>query len=617
MQPDFLSEAVLYQDYRGRNFNDYSGNDNDGVPTGVAFTGDGLNFANTTDIVVVSDSSELQLTEGTLVVFNSQGFTKAVNNARLISKRVSTIEYELLIQPTTIRLVDSLGVTHNVTHSVIGNKYVAANFASGEAGEAFVDGGSAGNFGGTSTFTADTNNLSIGNRIARSDSPLNPISAALIFPRKLTATEHSQLYGYLSNLKFPTMPMPSSQVNLKVNPSESSLVLGVNCIPQGNQLIDQSSVGNDGTLFGNIYHSKDLLGDRLNLDGVDGYINFANGIAPAEITIKILVNPVTLNTNENILQYGTTLIRVGASNDIIWYSDTANPPVTSDANALTIGIPNQIIIRQTGTAYKINVNGRDVGSGTIDAVGTDSKSIRIANFGGTIDWEGAVYSLEVFNEEKSDAWVQAENDEMNKAVGKTGWGANESIAAEGGTVGNFLSNTPFRFADTTFRGKISMDTINSEDVKVIEWTAFGVINVPIAYFQQTPAEGAFGKIEYYQKKVETGNIRVGIGTAPLPTDVGAYRIDSGTDEVLKLTESGVITLITAATAVTVDTWEKVTLTRKGDGEFELFLNDVSQGTKTDLTITENTLISMSGNIGDKIAYSSKSGNYAFNKSITI
>ena len=69
---------VLYHDYRARNFNDLSGNNNDGTPTGsVAFTGNGVNlplapFASNN--ISVADSAELQLTAGTLIVFNSQGF---------------------------------------------------------------------------------------------------------------------------------------------------------------------------------------------------------------------------------------------------------------------------------------------------------------------------------------------------------------------------------------------------------------------------------------------------------------------------------------------------------------------------------------------------------------
>ena len=83
-------------------------------------------------------------------------------------------------------------------------------------------------------------------------------------------------------------------------------------------------------------------------------------------------------------------------------------------------------------------------------------------------------------------------------------------------------------------------------------------------------------------------------------------------------EFGVGTIIDAGT-IDHSTWYNIKSTVKriaSNNEFELFINNTSQGTGTDNSFTESKFIVLSMGIGDKIAYADLSGGHNIIKGAT-
>jgi len=197
---------VLYHDYRSRSFHDFSGNGNDGTPTDVHFSGNrGVRFPASTSVITVSDSPELQLTEGTLVVFGE--FLSQEYNERIISKRDNGgTNYEMHLQVTPVPRLYLYDGTYGrfINANITGRKYIAINMKDGEACEAYVDGVSIGLFYNTSVISVDDAPLLIGHRYGNLYNLRSTLTAALIINRKLTASEHAELYAELSGMRWPS-----------------------------------------------------------------------------------------------------------------------------------------------------------------------------------------------------------------------------------------------------------------------------------------------------------------------------------------------------------------------------------------------------------------------------
>ena len=196
---------VLWLDFRSRSFWDFSGHGNHGTPTDVHFAGDrGVRFPASTSKITVSDSPELQLTEGTLVVFGE--FLSQKEATRLISKRdAGGINYDLYFRTGPLRLILYDGTISAIaTTDVTGKKYIAINMKSGEKCEGFVDGISIGLTYVASTITEDDAPLLIGGLYVNNYQLRSTLTAALIVNRRLTASEHAELYAELASMVWPS-----------------------------------------------------------------------------------------------------------------------------------------------------------------------------------------------------------------------------------------------------------------------------------------------------------------------------------------------------------------------------------------------------------------------------
>jgi len=194
---------VLMHLYASRSFYDFSGHGNHGTPTDVHFAGNrGVRFPASTSVITVSDSPELQLTEGTLVVFGE--FMSQEDTERIISKRDSGgTNYEFYTTSTDAVVYDGTSA-RSVTTDITGKKYIAINIKSGEKNDLYIDGNLKATFFVSQTFTQDDADTLIGNSYNNGNNLQSTLTAALIVNRKLTASEHAELYAELASMRWPS-----------------------------------------------------------------------------------------------------------------------------------------------------------------------------------------------------------------------------------------------------------------------------------------------------------------------------------------------------------------------------------------------------------------------------
>jgi len=192
-----LDESVLFHDYRRRDAQDLSGNSNNGTLTAVNFDRNGTNLTGTSSVVTVADSVELRLEEMTLVCFNQGGFVQYDGYfPRLIDGKGIDIY---------LRVTNQISI-EGVLVAITGNnkKCIGVYAKDGEIADAYIDGVYNNSTGSVVSITANSNTLYINNVSSLSKQMTEGLSSILMFPRELTATEHAELYGYLSSLTYPS-----------------------------------------------------------------------------------------------------------------------------------------------------------------------------------------------------------------------------------------------------------------------------------------------------------------------------------------------------------------------------------------------------------------------------
>ena len=116
----------------------------------------------------------------------------------MISKRGGGgCNYEFIIDDAPSVLFYYLSVTRLLAVDWRGARTIAVNISHGAVPDVYIDGLLAGPMNGTSNVVAKSVPLFVGNWYQFTRSTLNPVQAALVFNRQLTATEHAALHGEL------------------------------------------------------------------------------------------------------------------------------------------------------------------------------------------------------------------------------------------------------------------------------------------------------------------------------------------------------------------------------------------------------------------------------------
>jgi len=443
-------------------------------------------------------------------------------------------------------------------------------------------------------------------------------------------------------MQWPTITKATSQASLEVDPNETGLVSGWNMKPVNNTVVDQGPYGNNGTLSSNISFEKTPLGDTavfqaghngIQINGVGGDVDVTKGTLSGWINLDDYAS----STYKHLffISYSSGhRIRLGADNNnklSAYYQSSSTKQVTTSIALYRGWIHVGMTWDTTAGELKMYINGVQSGSTVtgLSVIDTafSSASIGINGTGGSERFLGKAVKPEMFNEVKSENWFAKEYAKGRTALFKTDFCANASVASEGGTIGAFLSNTPFQFGDTTCRYKVSSDTINGTPVKVIECTTAGVVYIPTSVFGQTPTEAAYGTWEFWANKTDTGSIYIYFinDLSVLTSSNGYYTLLTGGEAVSSGTRTAGSNVadFTSSEVISANQWNRFKVTRTPAGIFTTYLNDTSitantgNNPFTDTTFTTSNYIVLDLDAGDKIALSDVGGNLAFKKTLTV
>ena len=248
-------------------------------------------------------------------------------------------------------------------------------------------------------------------------------------------------------------------------------------------------MANDGTIVQGT-QSKDPCG----LSGMEffggGNITASSLTLGNTGTVSLLYRPFSITGTQYLVANGDgtkrfALASVGSDIRFTYY-DGASSYSKSTGSVLTLN--KLVLITATWDSSTITIYTDTVSGSGGDSIATNStNAFTVASLNdGSSKATGRFIGLGVYEDTKDATWVgEAYNKYAKLPIYINDLkDANESIAAEGGTVGTQLSNTDWKFGDTTGRYKISRDSLEGkvggpeklvdgdmEAVGVGDWTA--------------------------------------------------------------------------------------------------------------------------------------------------
>jgi hypothetical protein len=634
MSKSFIQTAIedgrlkMWHSYRSGSFADKSGNGNNGTPTDVNFTGDGLAFNGGFAVVKADSSAELSSDEYTVVVSLPNGLQDSATGSRILVRSDDTaIDWQFYYTTNpSIRIFDGTNISVlNVDLSQ--SSYCAASIVNGEKPNFYSDGSFVGEGSIAVAISAsDVGDFYIGNRFEGSRQSIVPFGDILIFNVELTETEHAQLYGELSGMTWNKHPYITSFANLRVDPNEPGLVAGYDMVPVGGTLPDVAGV-NDGAIAGP-WFEETVLGPSMAFDGVGQVVNLGDvaDFKRDSLTLSMWVKPKdTVSTIQPIFSSGAShwyagirdtnrmiFSRRNSSETQITYNTSGSPINPKNWNHLVYTAETS----GSSVTTKMFANGEEVFSVT-DAAGWGASYGTVWVIGGlssaSLPFSGKICATTIYSDAKDQSWVTQQYNKGKTALWKTGYGVNESVSA---VTGGPLENSPFYVQSGGF--KISSDTIDGNDVKVIECTSSGVCYVPTSYFSQTATEAAFGGWRFWVKKADASNLVIVnvasvVGTATNGNNYNLIYRDNETIDYRRQTGTAIID--GGATTYPVNTWHLFEIKRIADKTFELLANGNSIGTATDANFLISNFMDFDLDPGDKIALGDPTGKYSIIKSV--
>lgn len=245
--------------------------------------------------------------------------------------------------------------------------------------------------------------------------------------------------------------------------------------------------------------------------------------------------------------------------------------------------------------------------------------------GATYGVNGNVRAPFILNRCMSDSEISDYYRLSRSALWKTDWGCTISTSDEGGTVGQYISNSSFQCGDTVGRWRIETDTINGKTTKVLTCKTTGIVYLNRNVMQQEAGAAAFGELEIWFYKTDAGYVTVTLNNSgvngvlananelycAIGEEIGVQRYVGGAWAANNFQ--------TAAGYCPITTWTKATVRRTVAGVGTAYLNDqlipVSVGanpfTDTTYLTSETTRFAMS--TGCKISLGSIDGSNALVK----
>lgn len=427
----------------------------------------------------------------------------------------------------------------------------------------------------------------------------------------LEADKAAALTQELIDMKFPTKTISKSKSNL-LNNKEYALEASYNMNLIGNKVIDLTGNNRNFTKTGKVQNVRDNFGKSLYFLGEESKLELSSDpIGTGDVTLLFTFKLDDLTNNKIMLYNGKFYCYLKGSNKKLALLSNGTTTVFSNIISHPENSIYRVVITRTssglanfylnGEPYAtLNQNsGTPVGGTLNPRIGDPSETLQI-------------YSMQIYKRLLSDAEIREDYKNIaDKAIPfKTGWGVWDTNGSQGGSVGDYLGNSPFKFGDTSGRHTLTTDTIDGKICKVIQCDTAGLLYLDWRKFMGT-TEAAYGKWECYVNHATASTTTLGF--ACINADVTAgYGVQISSSEEVSVEEFGSGSLITGGT-VNAAEWNKITMERRFDNIFTLKINDLQIGTAPDTTTTTANYLVFDLEAGDKIALADINGDHAITK----
>lgn len=464
------------------------------------------------------------------------------------------------------------------------------------------------------------------------------ISYAFISEDELTQTEINEILAELDSYTYQSSKNKLSNSTSKPSPSENGLVLAYDMKKSDSSVIDNSPTGANGTAVGDVNTINTPFGNALTFNNNTDYINTTtNSDNSSPYTYMFIFRstdtgytPIAHHTSNGLHVGGFYTGSSGANLPLIYLSNLGSMNFRDWDISINDGLWHVCAFTYYGNGATDIENADLFVDGVVQTpnnTSTDDSVFAWGNLwigrtsGPSFYFDGNIADYRIYNRVLSDQEIiDFYNEVRNGQTSFIGnYGVNVSNVNE--TSGN-LSNSEFVINSGTW--KISADTINGEEVKVIENVAAGVLYIPVEKLNESKSQAAFGSWEFYIWKDLDTNVTdvtlIGDTIGGLST-VGqdGYGIKFDSDETIALVESvnGTPTDLITSGVQSLQTWYKIDVKRRvtsiNTKQFEFLVDNSSIGTVNDNTITSGDYLCLEFDAGDKIAYASKDGKYNFIK----
>ncbi len=623
------SNLVLDHRYFLGTFKDFSGNSNDGVPTGMHFEkhpDTHVKFSGT-DLITVADSTELQSTLQSIIIYGDAGFAESSGGIDfMVSKGdIGGTMYQFRIQSSnSIAFRDGTNTRTLTVNQDVNTVFLGVTFTDGGTPVGYKNGAFAGNFSGTVAIGADDADIIIGNIYSGGSPFYNPIKGVLIYDVILTAAEMAQAHAWIMEQQSQRQPKKEFRHPSLITGRENNVRSAWDLKNTHGSVIDKTGGEINGTIS-KCSQTKIAGLDALdfNRDNSPG-ISLGVGFDISGKSVSVLIKPssfATYNTvwSSNVSgteRAGLQFIVTGFLHANVYDGSYLSMPSDS---ALIAGNVYHVVATYTNhsTIPTLYINGvAQSGSGTTGALNSSGHFIGTRD-GNLQPYNGAIAEVIEFDSVLTQAEVTALYekyaklpvfvDDLSDAL--------ESVAAEGGAVGTFLSNTNWKFGDTSARYKVSRDETLNVGQKVIECTTAGLL-----YQESRQAYGTY-EFSIYKAAASYSYILFAadtIGGATATGQDGYYILLNANERVcLKEATAGVESdkFYTVTSYFNAATWYRFRVTRRYDGQFTVYIKggafktwttvDVSGGTGTnpvtDNTTTTSKYIVLDLDAGDRVS----------------
>jgi len=423
---------------------------------------------------------------------------------------------------------------------------------------------------------------------------------------------------------------------------ESNLILGCNLLPDGDQILDVSGNAEHMTTIRGGASRRSVLGYAHDFyrpgENYIRNLSFGQGPTNDRITVTCWAKSAS-DTTQGLITKGQSGVSYG---DFDLYLSSEELRFALNNNAISVG--NGIDSVLDNNAWHFCVGRYD---GTTLSVWVDGHLVASSAYAGGIDddyddvffglgYPGAVASYlygsmvapRIYNEAKSDEWIAREYARGAKAVQFcSDWGARISTDAEGGTLFQQIGNTPIIAANTIGRFFVDTDIINGSIVKTIRSTVAGSIEISTEHFSGSPGDAAYGTWDFWVKSDGTDDsidIRFisdqNADSVVNPNEYSVLFAKNTRNVKLSRDDTGAIPTELATTVNdywSANTWYHVHITRRYDGLFNVYINDVLALSATDNTHKESLWVHLPGEVGNEFSLGSRDGNFCINKRLGV